>query len=175
MLAFCKPCIRFLWSLYWFKPKSSHLSNGMLGLPSWCLDHSFPSGARICIAYHISHIMPCFASCCLCIAPWLIVGPLLVFLPWVDVTSQIFNLECYTLDHQCISYFIAFLFDPRNSTQLKDPRRVLGISLFSYLSFRKFLKIGSFDFIYVIFNYFYYKNKREGIKWLFKNKEIFMI
>ena len=33
----------------------------------------FPSGARICIAYYIPHIMPCFASCCLRIAPWLIV------------------------------------------------------------------------------------------------------
>ena len=51
------------------------------------------------------------------------------------VTSQIFNLECYTLDHHCISYFIAFWLDPRNSTQLKDPQRELGISLFSYLSF----------------------------------------
>ena len=28
--------------------------------------------------------------------------------PNVGVTSQIFNLECYTLDHHCISYFIAF-------------------------------------------------------------------
>ena len=28
----------------------------------------FPSEARICIAYHISHIMTCIASCCLCIA-----------------------------------------------------------------------------------------------------------
>ena len=28
--------------------------------------------------------MPCFASCCLRIAPWLIVFPLLVFLPWVE-------------------------------------------------------------------------------------------
>ena len=26
------------------------------------------------------------------------------------VTSQIFNLKCYTLDHQCISYFICFWF-----------------------------------------------------------------
>ena len=25
------------------------------------------------------------------------------------VTSQIFNLECYTLDHHCISYFTCFL------------------------------------------------------------------
>ena len=42
-------------------------------LPSWGLVQSFPSGARICIAYHIPHVMPCFASCCLRIAPWLIV------------------------------------------------------------------------------------------------------
>ena len=34
--------------------------------------------------HHIPHVMPCFASCCLCIAPWLIVFPLLVFLPWVE-------------------------------------------------------------------------------------------
>ena len=54
------------------------------------------------------------------------------------VTSQIFNLECYTLDHHCISYLFAFWVDPRNSTQLKDPRRELGILLFSYLSFLKF-------------------------------------
>ena len=57
------------------------------------------------------------------------------------VTSQIFNLECYTLDHHCISYFIAFFFFFRNSTQLKDPRRELGISLFSYSSFSRILKI----------------------------------
>ena len=84
MLAICKPCIRFQWSLYRFQPKSSHLSSGTLGLPSWCLDQSFPSGAHICIAYHVLHIMPCFASCCLCIAPWLIVVPLLVFLLWIE-------------------------------------------------------------------------------------------
>ena len=29
-------------------------------------------------------------------------------LEFSSVTSQIFNLECYTLDHQCISYFICF-------------------------------------------------------------------
>ena len=77
------------------------------------------------------------------------------------VTSQIFNLECYTLDHLCISYFIEFWLDPRNSTQLKDPRRELGISLFSYLSFSQICKRGSFDFNYFIFNYFLHKNKRE--------------
>ena len=80
------------------------------------------------------------------------------------VTSQIFNLGCYTLDHHCISYFIAFLFDPRNSTQLDDPRRELGISLFSYSSFSRILKRGSFDFNYFSLEYFFYKNKRERIK-----------
>ena len=64
------------------------------------------------------------------------------------VTSQIFNLECYTLYHHCISYFIAFWLDPRNSTQLKDPRREFGISSFSYSSFSRILKRGSFDFNY---------------------------
>ena len=54
------------------RPKSTHLSSGTLGLPSWGLVQSFPSSARICIAYYIPHIMPCFASCCLHIAPWLI-------------------------------------------------------------------------------------------------------
>ena len=44
----------------------------------------FPSEAHICIAYHVLHIMPCFVSYCLCIAPLLIVGPFLVFLLWVE-------------------------------------------------------------------------------------------
>ena len=54
------------------------------------------------------------------------------------VTSQIFNLECYTNISSCISYLLHFCLDPRNSTQLKDPRRELGMSLFSYLGFLKF-------------------------------------
>ena len=74
----------FRWSLNQFQSKTYHLSSGTLGLPSWFLDHSFPSGARICIAYHILHIMPCFASCCLRIASRFIVVPLLVFFLWVE-------------------------------------------------------------------------------------------
>ena len=55
------------------------------------------------------------------------------------VTSQISNSECYTLDHHCISYFILhFWLILEISTQLKDPRRELGNSLFSYFSFLKF-------------------------------------
>ena len=69
-LAICKPCIRFLWSLYRFRPKSSHLyALIFLSLP----EHAYAL-----------HIMTCIASCCLCIAPWLIVGPLLVLLLWVE-------------------------------------------------------------------------------------------
>ena len=57
LLAICKPCIRFRWSLYRFRQKSTHLSSGALGLPSWFLVQSFPSGARTCIAYHILYII----------------------------------------------------------------------------------------------------------------------
>src|SRR3954463_14418542 len=35
-------------------------------------------------ALHTTSRMPCFASCCLCIASWLIVVPLLVFLFWLE-------------------------------------------------------------------------------------------
>ena len=53
----------------------------------------FLSGARICIAYHILHIMSCFASCCLCIASWFIVVPLLVLLLWVEPGDEYVNEE----------------------------------------------------------------------------------
>ena len=81
-----------------------------------------------------------------------------------DVTSQIFNLECYTLDHQCISYFICILVDPRNSTQLNDPTERVGDFVIFTFEFSQILGIGSFDFIYFINNNFYYKNMREAIK-----------
>ena len=61
------------------------------------------------------------------------------------VTYQIFNLECYTLDHHCISYFITFWFDPRNSTQLKE--RVGDFVIFIF-EFSQILKRGSFGFNY---------------------------
>ena len=79
LLAICKLCIRFRWSLYLFRPKSSHLSSGMLDLPCYCHVHHFPSGARICIAYHT-----CFASCCLCISRGWLWFRLFVFLSWVE-------------------------------------------------------------------------------------------
>ena len=77
------------------------------------------------------------------------------------VTSQIFNLVCYTLDHHCISYFIAFFY-PRNSTQLKDPRRELGISLFSYSSFSRILKEDRLILIIFLLNISFIKIKVRG-------------
>ena len=58
------------------------------------------------------------------------------------VTSQIFNLECYTFGHPCISYFIAFWLDPWNPKQLKDPRRELGISSVFKFDIYQILKRG---------------------------------
>ena len=61
LLVICKPCIGFRWSLYRFQPESSHLSSGILGLPSWCLVHHFPF--RIphmhCISHLAYHVMCC--------------------------------------------------------------------------------------------------------------------
>src|SRR4051812_11216659 len=65
----------------------------MLGLPRLCPVHPCPSGACIRIAYHLSHFMPCFASCCLRIASWLILSPLLVFLSWVEPGDEYVNEE----------------------------------------------------------------------------------
>ena len=53
----------------------------------------FPSEARIRFAYHLSHIMTCIASWCLCIAPWFIVVPLLVFLLWVEPGDEYVHEE----------------------------------------------------------------------------------
>ena len=84
LLAIFKPCIRFRWSLYRFQPKSTPLSSGNLGLPSWGQVQSFLSKSCICIAYRIPHIIPCFASCCLCFARGWLCLPLLVVLAWVE-------------------------------------------------------------------------------------------
>src|SRR3954468_17843539 len=65
----------------------------MLGLPRLYPVHPCPSGACIRIAYHLSHIMPCFASYCLRIASWLILVPLLVLLSWVEPGDEYVNEE----------------------------------------------------------------------------------
>ena len=66
--------------------------------------------------------------------------------------------------------FYCILVDPGNSKQHKDPRRELGISLFSYLSFLKFWKEDRVILIIFLFEYFLYENKREEIIWLLQNK-----
>ena len=70
--------------LYRFRPKSSHLSSGILGLPSWCFVHhlSFWSTHMHCISHLTYHAMYCIML--LVHFPWLIVGPLLVFFLWVE-------------------------------------------------------------------------------------------
>ena len=61
------------------------------------------------------------------------------------VTSQIFNLECYTLDHHCISYFFCFWFDPRNFYATQGPTERVGDFIIFIFEFSQILKIGSFD------------------------------
>ena len=80
------------------------------------------------------------------------------------VTSQIFNLECYTLDHHLHIIFHCILVDPRKLYATQGPSERVGDFVIFIFEFSQILKIGSFDFIYFIFNYFYYKNMREGIK-----------
>ena len=88
LLVIFKPCIRFLWSLYRFRPKSTPVSSGTLGFPSWDQVQSFFSKSCICITYGIPHIVPCFASCCLSIARGWLCLPLLVFLLWVELGDE---------------------------------------------------------------------------------------
>ena len=77
------------------------------------------------IAYHISHIMTCIASCCLCIAPWFIVVPLLVLLLWVEPGDEYVNEEPveYAYEDQA--------FD--NSENLAGKMTIPSISLLSLL------------------------------------------
>ena len=93
LLAISKPCIRFRWYLYRFRPKSPHLYSGTLGFPFWGQVQSFLSETCICIAYRISHTMPCFATCCLCIARGWLCLPLLVVLAWVEPGDEFVNEE----------------------------------------------------------------------------------
>ena len=67
----------------------------------------FPSGVSICIAHHILHSMACLASCCLCIAPWLIIVLLLVFLLWLEPGDEFVNKEPieYVYEEQAFDNF----------------------------------------------------------------------
>ena len=67
LLAISKPCIRFRWSLYRFRSKSTHLYSGTLGFPSWGQVQSSLCKSCICIASRIPHIIPCsYVGCLLC-------------------------------------------------------------------------------------------------------------
>ena len=56
-----------------------------------CSSFFFQSTHMHRISYPASHA--CFASCCLCIAPWFIVVPLLVFLLWVEPGDEYMHEE----------------------------------------------------------------------------------
>ena len=73
LLAISKPFIRFRWSLYQFRLKSTHLSSGTLGFPSWGQVQSFLSKSCICITYRIPHIMTMFCIMLFEHCTWLIV------------------------------------------------------------------------------------------------------
>ena len=60
-----------------------------------------------------------------------------------------------------IIFFLHFV-DPRNFTQLKDPRRELEISKFSYLSFLKTMKRGSLDLFILSSNIFPISKNKKG-------------
>src|SRR3954465_8760973 len=77
------------------------------------------------------------------------------------VTSQIFNLECYTLDHHAYHIFLHFCRSEKfHATQ--GPSERVGDFVIFIFEFSQILKRGSYDFIYFIFNYFSnIKNMRE--------------
>ena len=60
--------------------------------------------------------------------------------------------------------FYCILVDPRKFYATQGTLEKVGDFVIFIFEFSQILKIESFDFIYFIFNYFYYKNLREGIK-----------
>ena len=62
------------------------------------------------------------------------------------VTSQIFNLECYTLDHHAYHIFLAFS-DPRKFHATQGPSERVGSFIIFIFGISQILKIGSFGFI----------------------------
>ena len=105
-------------------------------------------------------------------SPWIQI--LFITKPWRedDMTSSI-----YLNDMGCWKYlnFIWKIFPILKLYATQWPTERVGDFVIFIFEFSQILKIGLFDFIYFIFNYFYYKNMREGIKWLSKNKDILRI
>ena len=62
------------------------------------------------------------------------------------VTSQIFNLECYTLGHHAYHIFLAFS-DPRKFHATQGPSERVGSFIIFIFGISQILKIGSFGFI----------------------------
>ena len=98
----------------------------MLGLPSYCLVHHFPSGARICIAYHILHIIHVLhhVACAFLVVDC---GPVcFLFLSWVEPGDEFVNEEPveYAYEDQA--------FD--NSENLADKMTIPSKSLLSLLA-----------------------------------------
>ena len=63
-----------------------------------------------------------------------------------------------------IIFYFCILVDPRKFYATQGPMERVGDFVIFIFEFSQILRIGSFDFIYFIINYFYYKNMREGIK-----------
>ena len=57
-----------------------------------------------------------------------------------------------------IIFYFCILVDPRKFYATEGPMERVGDFIIFIFEFSQILKIGSFDFIYFIFNYFYYKN-----------------
>ena len=77
----------------------------------------------------------------------------------------------YIGHHTHIIFYLHFVCDPRNSKQLKDPRRELGISFIFIFEFVSNIE-KRITLVLIIFlsEIFHYKNKREEIIWLLQNK-----
>ena len=64
----------------------------MLGLPSYCLVHHFPPGARIRTAYHLLHIIHVLHHVA-CASPVVDYGSVLVLLFWVEPGDEVVHEE----------------------------------------------------------------------------------
>ena len=73
----------------------------------------------------------------------------------------------YVRSSMHIIFYFAFLVDPRNFYTTQGPMERVGDFVIFIFGFSQIFKIGSFDFIYFIFNYFYYKNYERGNKMTF--------
>ena len=78
------------------------------------------------------------------------------------VTSQIFNLECYTLDHHRISYFIAFWLDPRKFYATQGPTKRVGDFIIIIFEFSQILKKDRLILIIFSSNISFMKIKERG-------------